>query len=83
MSQKSVEILLGKLVTDEELRHRFREDPSKVLEMQRQAGLELTAVEREALRSVDPWELDRLARSLDSRLQKASLHEFDPKEIGK
>src|SRR5690349_16143232 len=29
MSQKSVEILLGKLVTDEELGHRFRVDPGR------------------------------------------------------
>jgi hypothetical protein len=77
MSQKSVEILLGKLVTDEEVRHRFRADPLGVL---RQAGLELTAIETEALRSVDPKALDRLARSLDPRLQKAALHDLKETE---
>jgi putative modified peptide len=80
MSQKSVEILLGKLVTDEELRHLFQADPAGAL---RQTGLELTGVEVEALRSVAPWALDNLARSLDPRLQKASLHNLDPKETGK
>lgn len=80
MSQKSVEILLGKLVTDEELRHRFQADPAGAL---RQTGLELTGVELEALRSMDPWALDNLARSLDPRLQKAALHDLDPKETGK
>jgi hypothetical protein len=34
----------------------------------------------EALRAVDPWALDNLARSLDPRLQKASLHDLDRKE---
>lgn len=77
MSQKSVEILLGKLVTDEELRLRFRADPAGALQ---QTGLELTRVEMEALRSVDAGALDRLARSIDPRLQKASLHDLDPKE---
>ena len=77
MSQKSVEILLGKLVTDEELRHRFRADPVGAL---RQTGLELTSVETDALRSIDPKALDRLARSLDSRLQKAALHDLKETE---
>lgn len=77
MSQKSVEILLGKLVTDEEMRHRFRADPVGAL---RQAGLELTPVETEALRSVDPKALDRLARSLDPRLQKVALHDLKETE---
>jgi nitrogen fixation uncharacterized protein len=74
MSQKSVEALLGKLVTDEELRDRFRVDPLEVLASFRQAGWDLSAVETEALRSLDPAALERLAGALDPRLQKASLH---------
>ena len=73
MSQKSVEIVLGKLVTDEEVRGRFRAAPLEVLESVRQAGWDLSAVETAALRSVDPTALERFARSLDPRLQKASL----------
>ncbi|HEX4965951.1 MAG TPA: Os1348 family NHLP clan protein [Thermoanaerobaculia bacterium] len=73
MSQKSVEVLLGKLVTDEEMRGRFRADPAGVLAAFRQAGWDLSAVEAEALGAVEPAALERLARSLDPRLQKASL----------
>lgn len=79
MSQKSVEVLLGKLATDEEMRHRFRRDPQEVLETLRGAGWEVSAVEADALRSLDMAPFERLARSLDPRLQKASLHET-PKE---
>ena len=74
MSQKNVEILLGTLATDEEIRHRFREAPLEVLETVRQAGHDLSAVEAEALRSLDPEALERFARALDPRLQKACLH---------
>jgi hypothetical protein len=74
MSQRSVEILLGKLVTDEEIRQRFRADPEGVLSSARGLGLELSAVEVEALRALDAGALDRLAGLLDPRLQKASLH---------
>jgi hypothetical protein len=73
MSQKSVEIVLGKLVTDEEVRGRFRAAPLEVLESVRRAGWDLSAVETEALRSLDPAALERFALSLDPRLQKASL----------
>lgn len=75
MSQKSVETLLGKLVTDEELRDRFRVNPLDVLDSFRRAGWDLSAVETEALRSLDPAALERLAGALDPRLQKASLHD--------
>jgi hypothetical protein len=73
MSQRSVEILLGKLVTDEEIRQRFRVDPEEVLAKARERGLELSSVEVEALRGLDASALDELAGALDPRLQKASL----------
>jgi hypothetical protein len=74
-----VEILLGKLVTDEEVRQRFRVDPQAVFGAARAQGLELSAVEIDALRALDVRALDRLARALDPRIQKASLHDVaDP-----
>ena len=75
MSQRSVEILLGKLVTDEEIRERFREDPEAVFAAARSQGLELSAVEAEALRGLEAGALDGLAGALDPRLQKASLQD--------
>lgn len=75
MSQRSVEILLGKLVTDEEVRQRFRVDPQEIFGVARAQGLELSAVEIDALQALDVRALDRLARALDPRIQKASLHD--------
>jgi hypothetical protein len=74
MSQRSVEILLGKLVTDEEIRQRFRMDREEVFATARAQGLEISSVEAEALRALEAGALDRLAGALDPRLQKASLH---------
>jgi len=75
MSQKSVEVLLGKLVTDEEMRRSFRRDAAGALASFRQAGWDLSTVEAEAIHSLDPAALERLADALDPRLQKASLHD--------
>jgi len=77
MSQKNVEILLGKLATDEALRRRFRVDPLAAIEP---LGLELTAVEMAALRGLDGGALERFALAVDPRLQKASLEQPDDKE---
>lgn len=83
MSQRSVERLLGRLVTDEALRRRFREQPVEALHrLLEEEGLELTRVEARALSGLDPDRLDQFASALDPRLQKASLDLFpaDPSE---
>jgi len=73
MGQHSVEILIGRLVTDEDLRERFIAEPHETLRLAQQRGLVLTAAETDALLAspVALWE--RLAATLDPRLQKASL----------
>jgi hypothetical protein len=73
MTQRSVEVLIGRLVSDEELRALFRRDPRAVLSEARQSGLELSALEAEAFETLDLPALERLARALDARLQRASL----------
>jgi hypothetical protein len=73
MTQKSVELLIGKLVSDEELRNRFRLEPRSTLEALQREGLELSPLEVSALLSLGAEELEDLAGSLDPRLQKASL----------
>jgi len=78
-----VERLLGRLVTDEALRRRFREQPVETLHrLLEEEGLELTRVEARALGGLDPDHLDQFASDLDPRLQKASLDLFptDPSE---
>ena len=73
MGQRSVEILIGRLVTDEELRERFVVAPLETLRLERQQGVELTAAELDALLASPLSLWTRLAALLDERLQKASL----------
>ena len=73
MSHRTVEIVLGRLATDEAMRRRFREAPAQALRELLALGLELSPVELAALEKLDPAELHRFAQALDSRLQKAEL----------
>src|SRR5438552_9648707 len=73
MTHQSVEILIGKLVTDEELREAFQQNPHAVLAWLRYQGLQLSSLEMEALKAINPSELSGLADTIDRRLQKASL----------
>lgn len=73
MSQKSVEFVLGRLATDAETRRRFRLAPVATLQELVALGLELTPIEMDALRGLDPAALQQFARALDQRLQKAML----------
>jgi hypothetical protein len=73
MGQRSVELLIGRLVTDEDMRLRFLADPRDTIRLEQLVGLVLTRAEVDALLAspVALWE--RLAEALDPRLQKASL----------
>lgn len=73
MTQRSVEMVIGKLVADDEWRELFERDRFAALEFLRQQGLELNAIEIAALEALDPTKFRALARSLDPRLRKASL----------
>lgn len=75
MTQKSVEIVIGKLASDEELRGAFRRDRVAALRDLRQQGLELSPLESASLVGLDVAALDRLAETLDPRLKKVSLKE--------
>jgi len=71
--QRSIEILIGKLITDEEFRRAFQRDPRATLELAVDWGLDLSQYEVRALLSTDQGLWDRMADELDARLQKASL----------
>jgi hypothetical protein len=71
--QRSIEILIGRLITDEEFRHAFQRDPHATLGAAQQWGLELSLGEIRALTSADRSMWDRFADEVDARLQKASL----------
>ena len=73
MTQQSVEFLIGKLVTDEELREAFQQNPRAVLLWLLRQGLHLSSLEMEALKSIEPSDLSALAELIDRRLQRASL----------
>jgi hypothetical protein len=73
VSQRIVELLIGRLITDEEFRTAFLADPTGTLAALPARGLELTAIEIEALVATEPALWERAAEGLDPRLQKASL----------
>jgi hypothetical protein len=75
MSQKSVEIVIGRLATDESFRARFFSDPEATLKRLRDLGLELNGGETEALLGMPVGLWNILASWVHPRLQKAALHE--------
>lgn len=70
---RSIEILIGRLVTDEDFRAAFLRDPRAAVANASAWGIELSVGELGALLDTDHSLWDRVARELDSRLQKASL----------
>jgi hypothetical protein len=73
MSHRHVEIVIGRLITDEEFLRQFTQDPSRWLEELAEAGLDLTSAELIALRRTEVTVWRNVASALDPRLQKASL----------
>ena len=73
MAQRLVETLIGRLITDEQFRSEFLEEPEKTLLGLSDRGLELSKTEIAALVNTDPTLWARTADAIDPRLQKASL----------
>lgn len=78
MSQKCVEMIFGKLATDEDLRRRFQADPIGTLGVLAERGFELTRAECEALAATRTDLFTRLSEAIDPRLQKVSLRSDPP-----
>ncbi len=76
MAQRIVELLIGRLLTDEAFRIQFLSDPEHTLLDLCDRGLVLTRTEVSALVGTDRALWNDAARRLDSRLQKVSL--LDP-----
>lgn len=73
MTQRNVERLIGRLVTDEALRGRFIEDPMATVARLVAEGWELSVTERDALARLDRRTLAQMASRIDRNIQKASL----------
>jgi len=73
MSQKTVQLVIGRLLTDEDLRDRFVEQPLETLTALRNQGFELTGDEIEALVQTDAGVWPSMARRIHPRLQRCSL----------
>lgn len=73
MTQRSIELVIGRLVTDEEFRETFLDDPHQALGDLLAAGMHLTGTEVEALVSMDSELWTRVSSQVDPRLQKCCL----------
>ena len=70
MSQRTVEGILGRLVTDSEFRRGFYADPAETCLRE---SLELTPRELEALMALDQSCLQTFAKVLDARIVRAAV----------
>jgi hypothetical protein len=73
MSQKTVQMKIGRLVTHEEYRLRFLNDPAGTLNQLRDQGVDLTRGEIEALARTDRALWTDAAERIDRQLQRSSL----------
>ncbi len=73
MTQRAVEGLLGRLLTDEDLRTAFLRDARQTLETLRDEGCELSPAEIEAFLSRPPAMWREMASRIPDRLKKCSL----------
>ena len=74
MTQKNVELVLGRLITDGEFRRSFQRNPKTAFEELAASGIELNPVERRALAALDARVLEAIVSALSPRLQRVSFH---------
>lgn len=73
MAQRSIEILIGRLLTDEAFREEFLMNPSTALQIFCEAGHDLMPLEIAALMATPSGLWNKVANEIDSRLQRANL----------
>jgi hypothetical protein len=78
MSQRTVQLLIGQIVTDEELRRRFVERPAETLTALRDQGVELTKSEIDALLRTDKKVWEATAKRINPRLQRCIIMPESP-----
>ena len=72
MAQRIIELLIGRLITDERFRDDFIAAPEATLVALAAQGLDLNHIEIAALVNTDPAAWTQAADALDPRLQKVS-----------
>src|SRR5262245_47068146 len=70
MSQRGVEGLLGRMVTDRDFRQRFYQEPAAVCLVE---SIDVTERELEAILALDEARIVDFASQLDARIVRASL----------
>ena len=73
MSQKTVQLVIGRLLTDEDYRRQFMSKPQRFLTALRDGGLDVTESEIAALLRTDRALWTDAANRVDSDLQRTSL----------
>jgi hypothetical protein len=73
VTQRNIEIVIGRLLTDEAFRESFQDDPERALRALVERGTHLTEAEIAALVSIDSELWPLVADRIDPRLQKARL----------
>ena len=73
MAQRSIEVLIGRVLTDEAFRKAFLRDGPLALRAFVETGHELTALEITAVLNTPRGLWSAAAERIDSRLQKAAL----------
>jgi hypothetical protein len=73
VARRSVEILIGRLITDEAFRSAFFADANVALAGFVESGHELTHLEMSALSATPFTVWERAAEAIDSRLQKVAF----------
>ena len=71
--QRCIEMIIGRLITDEDFRRHFVADPKAALAEAGAWGLQFSQSEIAALINTDTELWEKVADQLDPRLQKASL----------
>ena len=69
MSQRTVQFIIGRILTDEVFRDDFTRQPAATIASLRGCGLDLTALEATALLAIDPQAWETMADRIDPRLQ--------------
>ena len=77
MSQRTIERVIGRLLTDEELRLKFTRSPGRTLAELTEQGWELSRFELDALLAIDRGLWPEVAARIDPRLQRCSLKTHD------